>query len=562
MCQQIKPTEVFRQRELALLKEAEKRRLLLGRRVGARRTPKTRSTIVAAVLSLLGALVVASLMLAASSSPAHAATIPIVVNSTLDLDDVDTADGVCDASAAFEDTCTLRAAIEQANATSGADQIEFAIPKFLRDPNTGVATISPQSPLPPITEQVTIDGYSQPGASLNTKKVGDNAVLKIELDGTNVPSDNGLEISSSSGSVIRGLVINRFSEGILVTGDGSVGNRIEGNFIGTEPTGTADRSNKFDGVSIVSGASQTVVGGPTPDKRNVISGNDQCGLFINNSNANRIKSNYVGADKSGTKDLGNASSGVCIGHASGTTVGGKTAASRNVVSGNDGGGLAIFGSQGTKVLGNRIGTTASGTDVLGNHFDGVFIGVDTSDTLVGDGTSAGSNIIAFNGLDFVGHDGVAVDGSTGNEISRNSIFSNGGLGIDLLKGGAEGEGSSTNISTPNDSGDGDSGPNNLQNKPVLSSAKTVSGTTTIKGELDSNAEQTYTIEFYSNPKGTNEGKKFIGETSVTTRRDGLRSFTFTPAKAVAVGQTITATATNTTTKDTSEFSAPRKVVAS
>jgi hypothetical protein len=151
---------------------------------------------------------------------------------------------------------------------------------------------------------------------------------------------------------------------------------------------------------------------------------------------------------------------------------------------------------------------------------------------------------------------VAVFGgtTTGNEVSRNSIFSNGGLGIDL---NGPGEDSSTNVSTPNDAGDADSGANNLQNKPVLSSAKTISGKTTIKGKLDSNPNQTYTIEFYSNPADTNEGKKLIGETSITTSVDGLRSFTFSPTTSVPVGQTITATATRASTHDTSEFSAPR-----
>ena len=170
-----------------------------------------------------------------------------------------------------------------------------------------------------------------------------------------------------------------------------------------------------------------------------------------------------------------------------------------------------------------------------------------SDNLVGDGTFAGANTIAFNGLD-----GVEINGSSaGNEVSRNSIFSNAGLGVDLGNDGV----------TPNDARDTDEGPNTLQNKPIIRSAKTVSGKTTIKGKLNSTPNKTYTIEFYSNPKG-NEGKKFIGETSVTTRRDGLRSFTFTPSRAVAVGQTITATATRNSTGDTSEFSAPKKVVAS
>ena len=233
---------------------------------------------------------------------------------------------------------------------------------------------------------------------------------------------------------------------------------------------------------------------------------------------------------------------------------GTTAASRNVISGNGGAGLFIVVSSNNKVLGNRIGTTASGTGALGNTSQGVHIFGDASNILLGDGTSEGSNTIAFNGSD-----GIFVVGSSiGNGISRNSIFSNGGLGIDL-----EGpdEGLFTDVSTPNDPGDADSGANNLQNFPVITSAKTVSGTTTIKGKLDSNPNQTYTIEFYSNPLGTNEGKKFIGKKSVTTSVDGLRSFTFTPATSVAVGQTITATATRAFTHDTSEFSSPKKVVA-
>ncbi len=206
-------------------------------------------------------------------------------------------------------------------------------------------------------------------------------------------------------------------------------------------------------------------------------------------------------------------------------------------------------------LGNRVGTTADGKGALGNGGDGVAVTAGF-DNLIGDGTPSGSNTIAFNG-----DDGVEVFSisSTGNEISRNSIFSNVGLGIDLV---GQGESPSTNVFTPNDPGDADEGPNNLQNKPVLSSAKTVSGKTTIAGKLDSIPNQTYTIEFFSNPQDTNEGKKLIGEKSITTSADGLRTFTFSPATSVAVGQEITATASSTATGDTSEFSAPKRVASS
>jgi hypothetical protein len=115
---------------------------------------------------------------------------------------------------------------------------------------------------------------------------------------------------------------------------------------------------------------------------------------------------------------------------------------------------------------------------------------------------------------------------------------------------------------PANQGDVDAGPNNLQNNPMLTSAKTVSGKTTIAGKLESTAGQTFTIEFYANPADTDEGKTFVGEKTITTTVGGIRSFTFSPTTAVKVGQAITATATNDSTHDTSEFSAPRTVVPS
>jgi hypothetical protein len=509
------------------------------------------------------AMLASALMLTQAAKPVHAAAQTFTVNSNGDLGDVNVGDGICD-DASTANVCTLRAAIQESNATNttDADTINFNIPEAFRDPNTGVATISPDSPLPVITDQVTIDGYTQPGAHPNTKTVGNDSALKIELTPTNLFNGNGLEIQNSSGSVIRGLVISRFSTGVSLLGTSAVGNRIEGNFIGTDPTGTIGRGNRINGVSIRFGASQTVVGGTTPAARNVISGNET-GINVFTANGNRIQGNYVGTDKSGTKDLGNTDDGVDVVGATGTTVGGTTAASRNVISGNDTDGLYIPDSQGTKLLGNRIGTTASGTGPLGNSFFGVHIIAGSSDNLIGDGTSAGSNTLAFNGQDGV----FVVDSSIGNEVSRNSIFSNGGLGIDLE---GEGEGISTNVSTPNDGDDpntpqvdpdSDIGANNLQNKPVLSSAKTSSTRTTVAGKLNSTPGKTFTVRFFSNPSGTDEGKKFFGQKSVTTDGSGNASFTFSPTSKVAAGRAITATATSSG-GDTSEFSAPKKVVAS
>jgi CSLREA domain-containing protein len=487
---------------------------------------------------LLAAMMTASLMTAA---PAHTAD-TFTVDRVVDTPDVDVGDGDCDVTLAVTGfQCTLRAAIQEANATPEADLIRFAI----LDGGTGVKTIEVGKAgfgaLPPITHPVTIDGYTQPGASPNTKAVGNDAVLKIELNGTSV-GGNGLELSSVSSSVIKGLAINRFLGGITIFGD-SVGNRIEGNFIGTDPSGTVDRGNKV-GLNIVNGPSENVLGGTTPAARNVISGNDDTGIFLSGSDRNRIEGNYVGTDKGGTKDLGNLNGGVLVRTAVGNTVGGTTSASRNVVSGNGFNGVTLFGdARDTKVLGNRIGTTANGTGALGNAEDGVLVN-DAPDNSVGDGTAAGSNVIAFNGQDGVG---IVGGGSVQDAISRNSIFSNSGLGIDLNDDGP----------TPNDPGDADSGPNSLQNKPVLSSAATVSGKTTVKGKLNSAPDLGYVVQFYSNPSG-NEGKKFLGQKLVSTDGSGNATFVFSPAAAVAVGQTITATATDRV-GNASEFSAPKTV---
>ncbi len=405
--------------------------------------------------------------------PAHADTFT-VNNASFDTDD-----GVCEPLGVPED-CTLREAINDANAAGGADTIGFDIP------GGGVKTIEPNpSGLPPITGRVTINGYTQPGASPNTLAQGNNAALLIQLDGSNSMSDQaGLFIDdNASNTVIRGLIINRFgASGIII--DGATGVKIEGNFIGTDTTGTQDLGNEVNGVSLNS--PNNVVGGAVPGARNVISGNNENGVVIS---TNLAKEN--------------------------------------------------------KVQGNYIGTTKSGTSLLGNALDGVL--VFTSDNIIGGNTSSAANTIAFNGQDGVT---VCCTGATGNRVLRNSIFSNGALGVDLNSDGL----------TPNDTKDPDTGANGLQNFPNLSSAKNSGGQTTIKGTLNSKPNKNFVLRFFSNPPaGAAEGKRCIGQKSVSTNQNGnTGTFTFKPANKVGVGQSITAAATDPN-GNTSEFSAPRPV---
>jgi hypothetical protein len=131
-----------------------------------------------------------------------------------------------------------------------------------------------------------------------------------------------------------------------------------------------------------------------------------------------------------------------------------------VISGSRSDGVFISGASGTRVLGNRIGTTASGTGELGNIGDGVSI-ANSSDSFVGDGTTAGSNTIAFNTSTGIGVSGAS---STDNRILSNSIFSNVDLGVDLGNNGpTANDGNDPN--TPLVDPDGDAGPNRLQNFP-------------------------------------------------------------------------------------------------
>jgi hypothetical protein len=413
------------------------------------------TTVKVLAIAVLMAVLAASLLVAAK--PSYASTTFTVINTK-------------DSGAG-----TLRQAMFDANITPGADVINFNIA------GTGVKTITPTTALPKITEAVTINGYSQPGAHPNTKAIGSDAVLKIELSGGSAGAVDGLWITASN-STVKGLAINRWYRGIRIEGSASTGNRVVGNYLGTDASGTQDLSNTAAGVYLA--GPDNVVGGATAGERNVISGNESVGVHVAYSSGNRIVGNYVGTDATGTKDLGNADVGVNVTRAS-STIGGVTAGERNLISGNHGVGVGIEGAS-----------------------------------------------------------------ATGNRILSNSIFANGLLGIDL---GGDG-------TTANDPGDPDTGPNYLQNKPVLYSAKkNAAGTTTIRGTLDSTPGKTFKVQFFSNPKGTDEGKTLLGSTNVLTDGSGKASFAFSTKKEIRLGQNITATATGE--YGTSEFSAPKKVVA-
>ena len=163
---------------------------------------------------------------------------------------------------------SLRQAILDANnhpnPAGSIDLIDFNIP------GTGVHTITPTTQLAAISEAVVIDGYTQPGASVNTQVVGDDAVLLIALDGSNLAGP-GLDLTGGN-STVRGLVMNHFDQNIFTSMTvllESSNNIVAGNFIGTDASGTVGARNQ--GVNVFSGANN-LVGGTTPADRNIFGG--------------------------------------------------------------------------------------------------------------------------------------------------------------------------------------------------------------------------------------------------------------------------------------------------
>lgn len=281
----------------------------------------------------------------------------ITVTTTGDESDAATGDNVCDTNLNTPELeCTLRAAIEQANATPSPEIIGFNIP------GDGVKTIQPHLGLPFVQDRVLIDGYLQPGTSVNTLADGNNAVLLIELDGSQTPvGANGLSISYGANVAIQGLIINRFGgHGIYFNG---VSGTIYGSAIGTDATGTQALGNGKAGVYIARSGRGNLIGGSDAAARNLISGNQGDGIFIEEgATGNTIENNFIGTDKSGVLALGNAGNGVAVDGASGNLIG-----SGNRVAFNKRNGILITTGTGNAIRGNSIfSNSALGIDLVGD----------------------------------------------------------------------------------------------------------------------------------------------------------------------------------------------------
>ncbi|MGD2070907.1 MAG: CSLREA domain-containing protein [Gemmatimonadota bacterium] len=559
-------------------------------------------------------------------------------------DDVD--DGACDAA-----HCSLREALTASSSADGASVIAFDIP------GAGPHTIRPASPLPPLGDDVLLDGTTEPdwaGAPV------------IELDGSGAGEFTHGLVLLGSGSTVRGLVVNRFDGTGVEIADDADGNRVEGCYLGTDVTGTSAQGNGNAGV-VIGRASDNVIGGADPEDRNVLSGND-FGVFLPYAEAseNRILGNYIGTDVTGSAAVPNTTTGILLwsrgtviggaedgagnvisgnlfagidmgegttgtiirGNLIGTDAGGTVALGNdlgifvnfapdnviggiepgagNVISGNNGDGMAVngagasgnlivgnligtdgdgtspvpnaigihfygapdntvggteagagnvisgngrngirfegAGSTGNRVLGNRIGTDASGAEDLGNGTAGVALIQGAENNEVGSPDPGGGNVIAHNGRRGIT---LTVNAGSGNAIRSSAFFDNEGVGIELGNDGA----------TPNDPDDSDEGPNGYQNHPELETLA-AGGDVAVRATLLGAPSGSFELDFFSNDacdqSGYGEGHTPLGSATLATDASGSGSVT--AGFSGVEGTVLTATATDVG-GSTSEFSA-------
>ncbi len=497
---------------------------------------------------------------------------------------------------------SLRQAILDANSSPGKDKIAFDLP--------GPAFIFLHTELPAVTDPVDIDGTTEPGyngtplvllfGSGNTlapplaygldiqagkSKVSGLAIGEFQTGivledspddavtasviGANLvatsalPNGTGILITNSNdeiggtGSGAGNVISGNTGDGVLIHGNprfrGGSGNAIQGDLIGTNGSGTAGLGNGWAGIELI-GASKNLVGGSLKvGAGNVISGNSLYGIHLSGGTGNQISSNLIGTSIDGMHAIQNSEGIRVEDDSSGNLIGRLThphavLGGANVISGNADEAIVADTGSGNAILGNVIGLAGDASTPLPN-FVGLYL-INQLEMTVG--SEKDPNTIAENGAW-----GVLVAGDDANvRLSANSIFDNGAfpstpdtMGIDLNPDGV----------TPNDPGDSDTGPNGLQNFPVIKSVTHQGGQLMVGGTLNSRPYGTYRLEFFANsscdPSGYGQGERYLGAKTVIA--DPFGNVTFSakfPLNPSAATPIVTATATDDS-GSTSEFSA-------
>jgi hypothetical protein len=269
------------------------------------------------------------------------------------------------------------------------------------------------------------------GVAVQSNYIGTNAA------GTSaVANNNGIEVAASNNTLggatsqARNVISGNSKDGVLIY-NGASGVQVLGNYIGTSAAGNAAVANNY-GVEV--DVSANTIGGTVTGAHNVISGNLADGVEVNVSGVT-VQGNFIGTDASGSFAVANEN-GVAI-NASGNTLGGTTAAARNVISGNNSDGVFVLGYSGVAVQGNYIGTNYAGTAAVGN---GNGIESEGSSNTIGGASAGAGNLIAGNVQDGVLMDSLAsftqIQGnSVGVNATGRAALGNGGNGIEVFSVG-------------------------------------------------------------------------------------------------------------------------------
>lgn len=387
------------------------------------------------------------------------------------------------------------------------------------------------------------------------------------------------------------LVSGNGYNGIGVWHAGSTPTTVQGNYVGVTVSGGWVVRNANIGVELNESPSN-LVGGTTPETRNVLSGNAGAGVYITGSGShhNIVTGNYVGVDTTGSYSLNNLKTGVGIGYSDGiqpaheNTIGSTANKSPgicdggcNIISGNGQNGLLLSSTYGNVITANHIGVDRTNSKVVPNAGDGIGILHSPNNSIGGDAFNQG-NLINGNNMS-----GIMIAGSaSGNRIVSNTISSNGDSGVTvadtvstaILQNGMAGNHRigidlGYNNITLNDPSDGDLGANNLQNFPDVYAAKITPNGSYVSGNMNSRPSTSFRLDFYSSrgcnagkPNNYGQGETYLGSTNVTTDIYGNSVFTFRSPTALTGNTYITSTATRmigSTPAETSEFSKCRLV---
>jgi hypothetical protein len=416
-------------------------------------------------------------------------------------------------------------------------------------------------------------------------------------NGGGIRLDSGNNVIGGTTVAARNIISAnhpQFVQGVFIAG--GAGNIVQGNFIGTDRNGTSAFANQGEGIQI-SNASSTnnIIGGTTPATRNIISGGSTGIFTAAGAAANVIQGNYIGTDVTGTRALENTAAGIDVNNSDNNTIGGAAAGAGNLISGNRSIGLLLSQTNNTTVAGNLIGTDASGKSALPNGGSaGVEVGGTGHDNVIG---GAAPNVISGNALsgiyvsssgvnnvvrgNFIGTqadgqsplgnkaDGININTTGGltiggiNPGDGNVIAFNGGAGVFItrnlavpIEGNLVYDNVSLGIANLNQTIPNLNQAGTAHNFPVLTSVTSDGTNTTITGTYNGLANTTYRIEFFSSSvrdkTGYGQGENLLGATSITTDGSGNQTFSVILPQA-SDGQWFTATAIDST-GNTSEFS--------